>query len=143
MFLVAVDAHSKWSELSIMRSTTAEKSIEQLRKMFSRFIFPEQLVSDNGSQFISEEFQRFLLINGVQHIRSAPYHPSTNGAAEWFVQSMKNAMRTSQGQGSLHQWLNNFLLSNRNTPHSTTKVAPATFLIKRKLRTSLDPQKYK
>ena len=133
MFLVAVDAHSKWPEVCIMRSTTAEKTIEKLGEMFSRFGFPEQLVSDNGPQFISQEFGRFLEANGVQHIRSAPYHPSTNGLAERFVQSMKNALKASQGEGSLHQRLNNFLLSYRNVSHSTTKAAPAT-----QLRSNLD-----
>lgn len=37
MFMVAVDAHSKWPEVFIMRSTTAEKTIEKLGEMFSRF----------------------------------------------------------------------------------------------------------
>lgn len=138
MFLIAIDAHSKWPEVSIMRSTTAEKTIEKLGEMFSRFGFPEQLVSDNGTQFTSQEFKTFLEINGVQHIRSAPYHPSTNGAAERFVQSMKHALKASQGQGSLHQRLNNFLLTYRNTTHSTTKATPAMLLIKRQLRTNLD-----
>ena len=138
MFLVVVDAHSKWPEVSIMRSTTAEKTIEKLGEMFSRFRFPEQLVSDNGPQFISQEFERFLEANGVQNICSAPYHTSTNGLAERFVQSMKNTLKTSHGQGSLHQRLNSFLLSYRNVPHSTTQVAPAALLIKRQHRTKLD-----
>lgn len=138
MFLVAVDAHSKWPEVCIMRSTTAEKTIEKLGEKFSRFSFPEQLVSDNGPQFISQEFGRFLEANGVQHIRSATYHPSTNGLAERFVQSMKNILKASQGEGSLHQRLNNFLLSYRNVSHSTTKATPSTPLMKRQLRTNLD-----
>lgn len=138
MFLVAVDAHSKWPEVSIMRSTTAEKTIEKLGEIFSRFGFPEQLVSDNGPQFVSQEFERFLEANGVQHIRSAPYHPSTNGLAERFVQSMKHGLKASQGQGSLHQRLNGFLLAYRNVPHATTKVAPAGLLLRRQLRTNFD-----
>nr|XP_020456172.1 uncharacterized protein K02A2.6-like [Monopterus albus] len=138
MFLVAVDAHSKWPEVCIMRSTTTEKTVERLGEMFSRFGFPEQLVSDNGPQFTAPEFEKFLDVNGIQHIRSAPYHPSTNGLAERFIQSMKQALKASVEQGSLHQRLNNFLLSYRNVPHSTTKVAPSELFIKRKLRTFFD-----
>lgn len=62
----------------------------------------------------------------------------TNGLAERFVQSMKNALKASQGQGSLHQRLNRFLLRYRNVPHATTRVAPAVLLMKRQLRTDLD-----
>lgn len=75
MFLVAVDAYSKWPEVAIMRSTTAEKTIEKLGEMFSRFGSPAQLVSDNGPQFVSQEMTVFLQANGVQHSKSAPYHP--------------------------------------------------------------------
>ena len=46
MFLVAVDAHSKWPEVAIMRSTTREKTTKKLGEMFSCFKSPEQLVSD-------------------------------------------------------------------------------------------------
>lgn len=127
MFLVIVDAHSKWPEVAVMNSTSSEKTIEELRSVFSRFGIPQQLVSDNGPQLVSEEFQFFLLLNGIQHIRSAPYHPSTNGLAERFVQTLKKALKTSQGKGSLNQRLNTY----RNTPHAVTKVSPALALLKR------------
>ncbi|XP_031422660.1 uncharacterized protein K02A2.6-like [Clupea harengus] len=138
MLLVAIDAHSKWPEVAIMRSTTAQKTIEKLAEMFSRFGFPEQLVSDNGPQFVSADLAKFLERHGIQHIRSAPYHPATNGLAERFIQSMKHSLKASQGQGSLHQRLHAFLLSYRNVPHGTTKESPSTLLMKRRLRTSFD-----
>ncbi|XP_056135399.1 uncharacterized protein K02A2.6-like, partial [Lampris incognitus] len=87
MYLVVVDAHSKWPEVQIMDSTTASKTITVLRGLFSRHGLPHILVSDNGPQFCSEEFATFLKASGVKHIRSAPYHPATNGLAERFVQT--------------------------------------------------------
>ncbi|XP_061151222.1 uncharacterized protein K02A2.6-like [Syngnathus typhle] len=138
MFLIAVDAHSKWPEVAIMRSTTAEKTIEKLGELFSRVGSPAQLVSDNGPQFVSQEMAVFLQANGVQHIKSAPYHPATNGLAERFVQTMKHALKTSQGQGTLHQRLHHFLLTYRNSPHATTKTSPASLMLKRDLRTTFD-----
>ena len=85
MFLIVVDAHSKWPEVIQMSSTTSFKTIEALRSLFAKYGLPEQLVSDNGPQFTSEEFADFMKVNGIKHIRSAPYHPSTNGLAERFV----------------------------------------------------------
>lgn len=69
MFLV--DAVSRWSELAIMKSTATEQTIEKLGEMFSRFGFPEQLVSNNGPQFISQDFEKFLEVNEIQDIRAA------------------------------------------------------------------------
>lgn len=94
MFLVVVDAHSKWPEVAIMKSTTSEKTVEELGELFSRFGAPVQLVSDNGPQLVSKEMSDFLLANGVQHIKSAPYHPATNGLAERFVQTLKTCSQS-------------------------------------------------
>ena len=69
-----------------MNSTTVEKTIDALRKLIATYGIPEQLVSDNRSQFTSEALAVFLKMNGVCHTRSTPYHPATNGLAERFVQ---------------------------------------------------------
>ncbi|XP_024064460.2 LOW QUALITY PROTEIN: uncharacterized protein K02A2.6-like, partial [Terrapene carolina triunguis] len=138
MFLVVVDAHSKWPEVSIMQSTTAKSTIQKLRGLFSHFGLPEQLVSDNGLQFVSQEFQNFMKANGIHHITSAPYHPSTNGLAENFVQTMKQALKSARGQHSIPKGLDTFLLSYRTTPHATTKASPAFLMMGRQLRTCFD-----
>ena len=135
-FFIVVDAHSKWHEVFEMTSTTAAKTIGVLRYLFSSHGLPEQVVSDNGPQFISEEFSTFMKSNAIKHIRCAPYHPSSNGAAERFVQTFKQAMRATEKDGhSLSHRLANFLLTYRTTPHATTSVAPCTLFLQRQLRT--------
>ena len=93
MFLIVVDAHSKWPEMVPITFTTTTRTIEELRKIFATHRLPEQVVSDNGPQFIAEEFKVFMMNNAIEHIRSAPYHPATNGLAEPFVQTFKQALR--------------------------------------------------
>ncbi|KAL5018941.1 hypothetical protein ScPMuIL_004663 [Solemya velum] len=51
MFLVVVDAHSKWPEVVKMKKTTSARTIEVLRTIFARNGIPKQFVSDNGPQF--------------------------------------------------------------------------------------------
>lgn len=139
MFLVVVDAHSKWPEVIQMGSTTTSKTIDALRSIFARYGLPEHLVSDNGPQFTSAEFAEFMQSNGILHLRSAPFHPRTNGLAERFVQTFKQAMKSAvKDDGSLQQKLQRFLLSYRNTPQSTTAETPSSLLMGRKLRTRLD-----
>ncbi|XP_037501537.2 uncharacterized protein K02A2.6-like [Rhipicephalus sanguineus] len=102
---------------------------------------PETVVSDNGPQLVSEEFKAFMRDVGARHVVSAPYHPSTNGLAERFVQTLKSALRKSPPGESVEETLHNFLLAYRNTPHPTTGEAPANLLMGRRLRTRLDAMK--
>ena len=81
MFLVVVDAYSKYLEIVPMSNATSTTTITALRHIFSNFGLPEHIVSDNGSQFTSEEFQEFLNDNNIQHTTTAPGHPVTNGLA--------------------------------------------------------------
>nr|XP_055076811.1 uncharacterized protein K02A2.6-like [Misgurnus anguillicaudatus] len=138
-FLVVVDACSKWPEVFSMASTTAAQTVTVLRELFARTGVPEQLVSDNGPQFISEEFQIFLKNNGIKHVTSAPYHPATNGLAERFVQSLKNGLRAMTDERlTLNQKLHNFLFAYRNATHVTTNRTPAMLFLGRPLRSRLD-----
>ena len=108
-------------------------------ELLARFGLPEQLVSDNGPQFVSDEFKTFLEGNGVKHLRSAPYHPATNGAAERLVQTIKQALKAAHQQGMpLEKALPTFLLRYRITPHATTGAAPSTLFLGRTPRTRLN-----
>ena len=85
MYLIIVDAHSKWPEVVELSSTSAASTILHLLSLFARFGLPEQRVSDYGPPFNSEDFATFMKGNGIKHIRSSPYQPATNGLAEKFV----------------------------------------------------------
>ncbi len=50
------------------------------------------LLSDNGSCYVSKELQHFLDRKHLDHTRSAPYHPMTQGKIERYHRSMKNIM---------------------------------------------------
>ena len=80
MYLVVVDAHSKWLEVIMMSSTTAGKTITELRKLFASYDLPEQVVSDNGTQFTSSEFDIFMKCNGIKFLQL--HYPKSNGEAE-------------------------------------------------------------
>ena len=131
MFLLLVDAHLKWSEIVEMSSTTADTTIAILRRVFAAYGLPEQLVSDNGPQFVSHEFADFLRANGVKYIRTAPYHPSSNRAVERLVQTFKQSMKTGEHGGLILHQLQNFLMTYRSTPHATTGQSPASLFLGR------------
>ena len=139
MFMLVVDAHSKWLEIFPINAATTEKTLQLLRNLFASYGLPDQIVTDNGSQFTSSEFQRFTKANGIKHIRSAPYHAATNGEAERCVQTFKKSLKAAKSDpGNLQFKLAQFLLSYRSTPHNTTGLSPAELFLKRPLKTRLD-----
>ena len=97
-FLVVVDAKSKWLEVIPMSSTTARATVDALRSLFAIHGLPEEIVSDNGPQFVAQEFKGFLRYNHVKQILSAPYHPASNGEAERAVRTFKQAMKAAKNE---------------------------------------------
>ena len=136
MFLIVVDSYSKWLEVEVMSSITSEATIEKLRDLFARYGIPQQLVSDNGSQFTSREFAEFMKGNGIKQTLVAPYHPRSNGQAECFVQTFKQFLKT-EGGDSIKQSLARFLFSYRTTPNSATGQTPAELFLNRRVRKRL------
>ena len=138
-YLVVVDAYSKFPEVVKMTSTTSTATVNALRDIFSRYGLPEIMVSDNGPQLITSEFQQFYRKNGIMHRTSAAYKPSTNGQAERVVQILKSAIAQARvTKQDVNVVLARSLLVYRNTPHTTTGEAPSALLMERKLRTRLD-----
>ena len=137
MYLVIVDAHSKWLDVHIMQSITSAKTIEKLRTVFAIHGLPQKVVTDNGPSFVSAEFKQFMSGNGIKHVTSSPYHPSSNGLAERAVQSFKQGIKLTPGN-SIQEKLSKYLFKYRITPHSTTGIAPAELLMNRRLRSKLD-----
>ena len=122
-----------------MKSTTAVKTISVLRHIFATYGLPLQLVSDNGPQFVSKEFEVFMKNNGVKHTRSSPYHPASNGEAESFVRTFKEALKANKYSNLPFQHrVENFLLTYRSTRHSTMRETPSKLFLGRELRTRLD-----
>ncbi len=85
----------------------------------------------------SEEFREFLSDNGIVHVTTSPYHPSSNGLAERAVQTFKKGIKHTAGK-TIQEKLSKFLFTYRITPHTTTGTAPAQLLMGRQLRTRLD-----
>ena len=137
MFLVLIDVHSKWIEAINTASATSTAVIEELRSLFAKFGLPETIVTDNGTCFVSTEFEDFLQANGIKHITSAPYNLASNGLAERAVQVVKVGLCKIY-LGSVRTRLAKILFTYQLTPQTTTGLSPAEMLLGRRSRSRLD-----
>lgn len=136
-YFVAVDAFSKWPEIFRTKSTMTIKTIEMLEEIFTRYGYCSTLVSDNGPQFTADAFKNYCLSKGIEHIRTAPYHPQSNGQAEKFVDLLKTGLRKAKGNAD--EKLREFLSAYRSTPsYSLGMKSPAELFFGRGMRTQLD-----
>ena len=60
MFLLIIDAHSKWLDIHIPNSSNTQSTVEKLHMTFANHGLPEMVVSGNGPAFVSKEFEEFM-----------------------------------------------------------------------------------
>ena len=63
--LVAVDKFTKWIEAMPVTSTAATSAVNFIKSINYRFGIPHSIITDNGSNFVAEEFQEFCEEQGI------------------------------------------------------------------------------
>jgi hypothetical protein len=130
--LVVMDKFSSFPIVEVVSSTSADCTLVKLDKIFGEFGTPTVLKSDNGPPFQSIKFKEYLDAMGIKHHRSTPYWPRGNARCERFMKNLVKVIRIANVERKPWiQLMNNFLRSYRATPHSTTKVSPASLMFQR------------
>ena len=93
-FVLICDYFSKYPIVTPLHATTSENVTEEIRKAVSLFGRPDEIVSDNGPQYIGKPFQDFVHKWGIQHTTSSPRFPQSNGFIERQVQTIKKIIRS-------------------------------------------------
>ncbi|XP_037816409.1 uncharacterized protein K02A2.6-like [Lucilia sericata] len=139
-YLVSIDPFSKYPAIYETPTITSFATIKIMNDYCAQFGNPEQIVSDNGTQFSSEQFQNWCKERAIEHTRTVRFHPSSNGQAERFVDTLKRALKKAEGEDTPTTSLQTFLEVYRSTPNpnSPNGKSPAESFIGRKMRTVFD-----
>ncbi|MBX3420948.1 MAG: transposase family protein [Pirellulaceae bacterium] len=62
-----------------------------------------RIISDNGPQFIAQNFKEFIRVTGLSHVRTSPYDPQSNGKLERFHGTLKRECIRPAEPGTLKQ----------------------------------------
>ena len=94
-YIPVVMDYTKWPEAFALRNVTSETVVNCLIEMTARTGIPEELLTDNGSNFISKTIQKYCEVTGVKQIRTSPYHPQTDGMVERFNATLKQLLKNA------------------------------------------------
>ena len=120
--------------INVLENTSSGAVIRKLKSQFARHGIPETCMSDNGSQFSSDEFRAFIRQWNFKHITSSPKYPKSNGKVEAAVKSAKTILKKSR-KARTDLYL--ALLEYRNTPTQGMDTSPVMQLMSRRTRTRL------
>ena len=133
-FHMICDYFSKYPIVTPLHATTSENVTEEIRKAVSLFGRPDEIVSDNGPQYIRKPFQDFVHKWGIQHTTSSPRFPQSNGFIERQVQTIKKIIKKCKKE---KQSLHLAMLNLRVTPVDSKLPSPAEMLMGRPITTLL------
>ena len=78
-YLLICDYYSKFPVVHGLPATSSKDMISALSSSFSVFGIPEEIISDNGSQFSAKEYQDFAARYGFKITTSSPHYPRGHG----------------------------------------------------------------
>ncbi|KAL9960046.1 hypothetical protein ACROYT_G033443 [Oculina patagonica] len=130
-YLILVDSYSGWFEMNTISDLSSKTVIQKMKRHFAAHGIPTRLLTDNGPQFSSREFERFASEWSFEHVTSSPYFPQSNGLVENSVKQAKNLLDKCKKDGS-DPLLG--LLNLRNVPRDQILGSPAQRLMSRRTR---------
>ena len=138
--LVICDYATRYPEAIPLRSIDAEHVAEELLKFFSRVGVPQEILTDQGSNFTSKLLAELYRLLKIQPIRTSPYHPQTDGLVERFNKTLKAMLRrTATEEGKDWDRLVPYLLfAYREVPQASTGFSPFELVYGRQVRGPLD-----
>ena len=138
--LVLCDYATRYPEAVPLRSIDAEHVAEELIKIFARVGVPEEILTDQGSNFMSKLLSELYGLLHIHSIRTSPYHPQTDGLVERFNKTLKSMLRKAvDTEGKNWDKLIPYLLfAYREVPQASTGFSPFELVYGRNVRGPLD-----
>ena len=140
ILLVVCDYATRYPEAVALRSTDAEHVAAELIHLFWRVGIPEEVLTDQGTNFMSQLLGEVYKLLKIKPIRMSPYHPQTYGLVEHFNQTLK-AMLWKTATSERKDWdtlIPYVLFAYREVPQASTGFLPFQLLYGRPVRGPVD-----
>ena len=126
-YLCIVDYHSKFPIIKRMEGLSTESLIATTKVIFAEYGIPHRLMSDGGTNFISEKFKRFCSRLNIKQAVLSVYHHQSNGEVKACIKFIKCTLKKCVDScGDIHM----VLLQIHTTPLGQGLPSLATLLFK-------------
>ena len=134
--LTIVDYATRYPEAIPLRSISSKVVADALIQYFSRVGIPDELVSDQGSNFIGNLMTQLYEQLGISKIKTSVYHPEANGLVERFNGTLKHMLKKFVSERVQHwdKYLPYLLFAYREVPTESTGYSPFELLYGRTIR---------
>ena len=134
--LVICNYATRYPEAVALRTIDANAVAEELLAFFSRVGVPEEILTDQGTNFTSKLLSEVYRLLHIKPIRTTPYHPQTDGLVERFNGTLKAMLKKTVAEEG-RDWdrlLPYLLLAYREVPQASTGFSPFELLYGRTVR---------
>ena len=132
---VAIDEFSRFVDVDITTSTSGEKLLPILDKLWASQGTCNTLVTDNGPPYNSQEFAAYCRKMGIKHKPVTPLHPQANGIAENFMKKIVHVTHTAIVEHKdPRREVFKMVMMHNTTGHDTTKIPPAEAMMNRSVK---------
>jgi len=125
--LTIVDTFTRFTMFIPLKQATALELCDTLMdRVFPIFGFPKRILSDNGSQFVSDRFRQLCHRLGIRTVTTLPFHPQGNGTTERVHRLLKSRLRIqlkTHGK-QWDDWLGSIALAHNQGILATTDFTP-------------------
>lgn len=134
--LVCVDYSTKYPEAIPLKDQEASTVANALISLFSRVGIPRELLTDQGSNFMSELMVEVCRLLKISKLRTSPYHAMCNGLCEKFNGVLKKMLKAyaRQTPKTWDAYIPYLLFAYREVPNESTGFSPFELLYGRHIR---------
>ena len=134
--LVITDYATRYPEVFPLKSIIAKSVAFCLVQFFSRVGFPREILTDQGTNFMSKLLKEVYQLLGIRSLRTTPYHPQTDGLTERFNQTLKQMLRkfVDDTGSDWDQWLPYLIFAYREVPQASSGFSPFELLYGHEVR---------
>jgi transposase InsO family protein len=103
--ITIIDCFTRWVELYPVQDVSAKSAAQALLNHVGRFGEPNQILSDNGTQYVNELIKQYTKLVDIEHVRTLSYSKEENSIVERVQKEVLRHLRAIIfDKNVVHRW---------------------------------------